>query len=47
MRSRIEVDAEGFFQIKIPEDVIDELNLDEGDLVDWFVNEGLVELAFA
>lgn len=46
MRSRIEVNSSGELFIVIPEDIIQELTLEEGDLAFWEEIEGAVELTF-
>ena len=45
-RSRIEVSENGDFILTIPEDVVQELVLEEGDSVEWSLEDGYVELYF-
>jgi hypothetical protein len=46
-KSRIEVAADGSFYMEVPEEVIDDLQLEEGEVVEWHLEEdGRVELTF-
>jgi antitoxin component of MazEF toxin-antitoxin module len=46
-KSRIEVAANGSFYMEIPEEVIDDLQLEEGEVVEWHLDDtGHVELTF-
>jgi hypothetical protein len=39
MKTRVEVNEAGDFFIIIPEDVVAEAGLDEGDLMEWDAND--------
>lgn len=39
MKTRIEINDEGQFYTIIPEDVIMEYELDEGDLIEWDIDD--------
>jgi len=45
-KTRIDVDSQGEFSLPIPEEVVEELVLDDGELVEWVVKDGYVELYF-
>lgn len=46
-KGRIEVNSEGEFYLVIPEDIVQELVLSEGDLVEWDLDGNLVVLEFS
>ena len=46
MKTRIEVDETGRFIIPIPDDIVEELDLDENEPVDWVEFEGTAILYF-
>jgi bifunctional DNA-binding transcriptional regulator/antitoxin component of YhaV-PrlF toxin-antitoxin module len=39
MKSRIEINDSGEFFIVIPEDVASEYRMDEGDILEWDIND--------
>lgn len=45
-KTRIETNSQGEFYTLIPEDIVQELVLEEGELINWYVDEGMVELTF-
>lgn len=45
-KTRIEVNQNGEFYVQIPEDIVEDLQLDDGELVEWEEVEGTAVLTF-
>lgn len=46
IKTNIEVNGAGEFYTIIPEDIVQELMLEDGEVIEWYENEGSVELTF-
>jgi bifunctional DNA-binding transcriptional regulator/antitoxin component of YhaV-PrlF toxin-antitoxin module len=46
-KSRVEVNEEGDFFLVIPDDIVAEAGLDDGDLLELEVDDGFIFLSFA
>jgi len=46
VKTRIEVNELGEFIVQIPEDIMDEYSLEEGDQILWEIDDGFVAITF-